>query len=115
MELKPKETVELGASGAEPSISPEKTRLSGHASWLSAMLLFAPLSLFGEFLITRTHHRPLGAATWASAAILLWIFAEVTSRLHLDGTSGGAQARNRKIAWGLCGVVNSVVLVRVFL
>lgn len=98
-----------------PESSSEAGPLSVRASWLSAMMLFAPLSLLAEFLVTRTHHRPLGAATFASVALLLWIFAEVTSRRHLDPAVGSASARSRKIAWGICGAMNALVLVRLFL
>ena len=37
---------------------------------LAAVLLTLPLSLFGEILVRRTHHRPLGAATFASVTIV---------------------------------------------
>jgi hypothetical protein len=49
---------------------------------LAALLATLPLSLFGELLLRRTHHRPLGAATFASAAVLLFaLTCWSTSRL----------------------------------
>lgn len=78
-------------------------------------MLFGPLSILAEILIARTHHRPLGAATFASVAILLWIFAETTSRRLLDPTFCTVRARNRKVVWGISSVLTSVVLIRVFL
>jgi hypothetical protein len=58
-------------------------RTAPNSSWrdrcLAAALLTLPLSLFGEILVRRTHHRPLGAATFASVTIvsflLLWSVA----------------------------------------
>ncbi len=82
------------------------------ASWLSAMMLFAPLALIAELLIARTHHRPLGAAVFATAAILLWIFAEVTSRRLLDASACSVRAKNRKWMWVLSSTLTAVVLFR---
>jgi hypothetical protein len=79
------------------------------------MMLFGPLSIFAEVLIARTHHRPLGAATFASVTVLLWIFAETTSRRLLDPAYCTVRARNRKIVWGISSVLTSVVLIRAFL
>lgn len=78
-------------------------------------MLFGPLSILAEYLIARTHHRPLGAATFATAAVLLWIFAETTSRRVLDPSFCNVRARNRKIAWGVSSAFTSVVLIRGFL
>lgn len=91
-------------------------RLSpARASWLSAMMLFAPLSLLAELLISRTHHRPLGAAVFATVAVTAWILAEVMSRRSLDPGACRVRARNRKIAWFASGFFTLVVLGRVFL
>jgi len=40
---------------------------------LAALLLFLPLALFAEVLVQRTHHRPLGAATYSSVAVLAFL------------------------------------------
>jgi len=78
-------------------------------------MLFAPLSLVAEILISRTHHRPLGAAVFATLAVVAWIFAEVTSRRSLDSGVCPVRARNRKIAWYTSGFFSLLVLGRGFL
>lgn len=37
---------------------------------VAALLLALPLSLLAEWLVSSTHHRPLGAATFGSAVVL---------------------------------------------
>lgn len=41
--------------------------------FLLGLCLLGPLSILGEVIILKTHHRPLGAATYASFALLSWI------------------------------------------
>ncbi len=79
------------------------------------MMLFAPLALVAEFLIARTHHRPLGAAVFSTLAVVAWILAEVTSRRSLDPGAGQVRARNRKMAWFTSGFFSLLVLGRGFL
>lgn len=52
-----------------------------HFSLLGSVVLLAPLTILGEWLINHTHHRPLGAATFASCTIVLWVGFELGSRL----------------------------------
>lgn len=54
-------------------------------SLLGAVLLFGPLTLLGQWLIQHTHHRPLGAATFASCTILAWMAVEVVTRILFSG------------------------------
>ena len=82
------------------------------ASWLSAALILAPLSLFGEWLIMHTHHRPLGAATFSSAAVLLWGLSEVVSRRLLNPQVCAKRARARSMVWAICLLLNGGLLVR---
>lgn len=96
----------------ESSHTPPRGAVPLSASWLSAMMLFGPLSILAELLITRTHHRPLGAATFASAAVLLWILAEISSRRLSDPS---CPAKSRKVAWGLSSALATAVLIRGFL
>lgn len=74
---------------------------SARASWLSAIMLVGPLTLIAELLILKTHHRPLGAATFAVLSVISWGVAEVVSRRVLNPTISEARARARQIAWGL--------------
>jgi hypothetical protein len=91
------------------------SRSSAHASWLSAVMLIAPLSLLGELLIAKTHHRPLGAATFATIAIVLWAFVEFVSRRLLDAEICSRRARARRwmwvasISWGALVVFRALV------
>lgn len=64
----------------ETSAARKNTRPKRGASWLAAIMAAAPLALFGELLIQRTHHRPLGAVTFATFALLAWLVAEFVSR-----------------------------------
>ena len=86
-----------------------------HATWLCALALFAPLSIMAELLITRTHHRPLGAATFASVAVLLWIFTEASLRRFLDPNLAGDRSRRGKVALGIGTALTAAVLVRAVL
>ena len=84
------------------------------ANWLSAVLLFWPLALLAEVLIRYTHHRPLGAATFATLAVLLWILAEVTSRRLLDPKVCARRAQGRKVVWVMSGALSLIVFIRGF-
>lgn len=74
-----------GLSGSSTSLSdgrqPGRGQETPHFSLLGPVVLLAPLTLLGEWLITHTHHRPLGAATFASCAIILWLGFEIGIRL----------------------------------
>ncbi len=96
-------------------LSNKKDDRSLHASWLSAVLLLAPLALFGELLITKTHHRPLGAATFATAALVSWAVTEQLCRRVLDPEVSQSRARVRRGVWVVSGVTAVAVLVRALL
>lgn len=81
-------------------------------SWLSAMMLVAPLSLFGEVLFVSTNHRPLGAATFATVAVSLWAASEIVSRRVLNSEASPRRATARKWAWGLSLSATFGVLLR---
>ncbi|MCH2108337.1 MAG: hypothetical protein MK135_03340 [Polyangiaceae bacterium] len=81
------------------------------ASWLAAVTLFAPLSLFAEVLIRKTHHRPLGAMTFALVAVLSWVGAELLSRRGASVVSP-ARARFRSLLWLIGGATSLLVLFR---
>ena len=73
-----------GLSGSNTSRTEHRSTggaLAPHFSLLGSVVLLAPLTILGEWLIAHTHHRPLGAATFASATIVLWVAFEVGSRL----------------------------------
>lgn len=82
------------------------------ASWLSASLILPPLAILGELLIERTHHRPLGAATFATIAVILWMLAEIVSRRLLNGELSPSRGHARRIAWGVSLSLNTVILLR---
>ncbi len=81
-------------------------------SWLSAMLLVAPLSIFGEILLLKTHHRPLGAATFATVATLMWAASEIVSRRVLSPDASPRRAAARKWAWWISLSASCLVLLR---
>lgn len=99
-------------SALRPRRAGSKTLPPISPSWLSAMLLVAPLSLLGELLIAHTNHRPLGAATFATIATVLWAFAEIVSRRVLSAEVSARRAYARKAVWivSLCACV--LVLIR---
>lgn len=84
------------------------------SSWLSAVLLLPALTLFGEILIAKTHHRPLAAATFASIAVVTWFCMEVFTRRALHP---GVQQRAlaRKWAWRLGLGVDAALFLWAFL
>ena len=88
---------------------------SSEGSWLAFVLLFGPLSLLAEALIERTHHRPLGAATFASVLVLMWVVVELLTKRQLDPALGRARARVRKLTWAAGGLLSVIVLCRGFL
>jgi hypothetical protein len=69
---------------------------------LAALLLILPLALFGEVLVRRTHHRPLGAATYASVTVLAFLLCWMLVA-RLPGASSPA-AIGRRLTWALGGV-----------
>jgi hypothetical protein len=100
-----------------------KIAVAPHGSWLSAALALPPLSLVGEVLIEKTHHRPLGAATFATIAMVTWVFIELFNRRGLglaptsddrgaDPSVGLTRPRVRRWLWGLCLLANSLVFAR---
>lgn len=97
-------------SGGQKDRSSKKD--GARASWLSAVMLIAPLSLLGELIITHTNHRPLGAATFATIAIVLWAFVEFVSRRLLDSTVCSRRARARNWMWGVSIAMGSLVVFR---
>jgi hypothetical protein len=80
----------------------------------AASVLTAPLLLFARVLYDKTHHRPLGAATFAAAALVLLAIASFTSwRAFTWLTSTGVSARTLRLVLGgvsALAVVGSLAL-----
>jgi len=102
---------ERGASLPAPSGLDRGAR----ASWLSAAVLVAPLAVVAEVLIRKTHHRPLGAATFATGAVILWLFTEAVSAWVLDGRISKLRARVRRWLWVGGAASAGLVFARAFL
>lgn len=88
---------------------------AGHPSFFSAVLVFGPLALLAEVLIVGTRHRPLGAATFAIAAIAAWFLSELLSRRVLDPSVCAQRAFARKVVGGLGATLSVAVLFRAIL
>jgi hypothetical protein len=84
-------------------------------SWLGAAMALPFLAMVGELLIERTHHRPLGAATFATVAVVVWLGAESLSRHTLDRSLGSARVKARRILWGVSLLLCMGVVLRSFL
>jgi hypothetical protein len=72
--------------------------------WLAALLAFAPLALLAELLLRRTHHRPLGAVTFAVASLVLWLGLTLLERRVLAPSaeprpSVGVSRARAVLAW----------------
>ncbi len=80
------------------------------ASWLAANLAFAPIALLAELLLRKTHHRPLAAATFAVAAVLLWLGGEVLARRALHPAVSPTRRRLRRFAW-IAGIAATIGVV----
>jgi hypothetical protein len=84
-------------------------RLGGaRRAWLAVALLlsFGPLSLLGEWLSRSTHHRPLGAVTFAVIAVLVMALVALCSwralgNLRVQKALFGAAALSALLALGL--------------
>lgn len=77
---------------------------------LALALSLAPLALFARILIVATHHRPLGAATFAvMAAILISGAVAVTARL-LDWSAQRSSTRRVPLALGVLALLAGAVL-----
>jgi len=50
-------------------------------NWALGACLFGPAALLGQQLIDKTHHRPLGAATFASLVVVMWVLFEALTRV----------------------------------
>jgi len=70
---------------------------------LGLSLAFAPLVLFARILILRTHHRPLGGATFAIVAAALLLGAIAVSARVLSW-SGARTGPARSLPLGLAGL-----------
>jgi hypothetical protein len=54
-------------------MSSERSSLAFRDCVVAALLLAWPLAWLAEALVTRTHHRPLGAATFASFCVVAFL------------------------------------------
>lgn len=99
---------------------------------LVALLALGPLVLVGEWLLVRTHHRPLGAVTFGAIAIVLWTLLELFVRRALGdegrlsfpppsgagSSSGGLGSAGRlllrRASWVAGGLMSVFVIVRSF-
>jgi hypothetical protein len=96
-------------------MSEAATAVRGHPSLWTALVLVGPLALLAEALIRFTHHRPLGAATFACGAALAWMVLEVFSRRVLDTTIHPERKGARRII-GIGGAaLSAAVLLRALL
>ena len=80
-----------------------------------AACLFGPAVLLGQQLIEKTHHRPLGAATFASLVVVMWVLFEVLTRLLFFRREQAPHSAQRAQRWllGLGLLVSAAVLVPV--
>jgi hypothetical protein len=85
------------------------------AQGLVVVVLFGPLSLLAETLMVRTHHRPLGAATFATVLVLMWAAVDMLASRQLDPHRGAIQVKMRKFTWVSGGLFSVIVLCRGFL
>jgi hypothetical protein len=97
-----------------PSRSEQK-ELPTRTSLLGATIALPFLAVSGELLIERTHHRPLGAATFATMAVIVWLTAESLSCHTLDRTLSAERLQARRVIWGLSLLLSVGVLLRSFL
>lgn len=70
------------------------------SSWLSAILLLGPVMRLGELLIEKTHHRPLGGATFATVVVCGWVVVEFYNKTALHPRRSERRSW-RKAAWGI--------------
>ena len=74
-------------------------RMGSRAALLGLALAAAPLSLLAEALKRSTHHRPLGAATYAVLALALVSGAVVVAWRLLRFSESGSPAARRVVFW----------------
>lgn len=94
--------------------SKAKNESPRRANWLGAAMTLPALAWLGEVLIKSTHHRPLGAATFATLAVVMWVMMEILSRYALNSGLGTSRVQLRRICWGLSLILCSFVLLRSF-
>ncbi len=98
--------VEVGSSCHQSRQVPSPPR----ASWLAANLAIAPIALFAELLLRKTHHRPLAAATFAVVALMIWLLSELLARRALNPEASPRRRRLRSVAWW-AGIAATVAVV----
>ncbi len=104
-----------GLSGSSSRLDPpparDGRRVPNRVSLLGAVVLLGPLALLGEWLIEKTHHRPLGAATFASVTVLLWLAFELSSRVLFSARRLRPRTveRAKRIVAGV-GIISSAVV-----
>jgi heme A synthase len=80
-------------------------------NWALGACLFGPATLLGQQLIDKTHHRPLGAATFASLVVLMWLLFEGLTRVSIFRRDKSKETTRRAERWLLVlGVGTSAVV-----
>jgi hypothetical protein len=93
---------------------------------LPPLLALPPLALLAEFLVKHTHHRPLGAVVFATAALSLYVLLEIFVRLALSSDARlssltniatGSRLRSwaRRICWTLGLGLSTLTVIRALL
>lgn len=80
---------------------------------VAALILTYPLTLLGEWLVTHTHHRPLGAATFTTFAVVSLASGSLLAARFLGPTrtSRLTGAPLLGLAFGLASTIATLVRV----
>lgn len=84
-------TIEGQGDGQEGALQQSRS-----TDFLLALCLLGPLSVLAELLIVKTHHRPLGAATYASIALLSWMGVGLLVRTLVVGSRSAKEAAHAR-------------------
>lgn len=77
---------------------------------LAALMLTLPLGLLAEVLVLRTHHRPLGAATLASVAVIAFVLGSLlVFRVRTRWASGSVRSAGLLWALGVASLAGTLV------
>lgn len=88
---------------------------AGRGGFESGLLVFGPLSLFGELLLSRTHHRPLAAVTFSLVALAFWGMSEMSLRAYFPPTRDGRWSPKKRNLLLCVAFLDAVLVARAFL
>ena len=79
---------------------------------LPLVIGFPIVALMGEWVLTSTHHRPLGAVTFGALALGIFVGVQMLTRRVLVADTSRRRATLRLVVWAVGGAASAFALAR---